>query len=291
MSFSALCIVIPAFNEARNIAATIKECQSVSEVVYVVDDGSTDETAQLAVESGASVLRLGYNRGLGFALRYGFSHALKAGFEIVATIDGDGVHSPEDLGILVGEHLRLRSDLTLGTRAGKDRMFRELPGPKAASNRLVQLSLNKIFGGSVSDWLTGMRVLSRRFLGQELETNGYSIAVELVVRGINQPWLIAEVPISVKYDAEELFATGCRELRDFLIFCDQKCRQPAFSAALQSVNRREKFRITIQGTRFICHPLIEYDSYIVQEQDQPLPIPSAEVDWLQIDQDGNTGSA
>jgi glycosyltransferase involved in cell wall biosynthesis len=114
---SDVLIVIPARNEARNLADVLSELRAVrqEDSVLVVDDGSTDRTAEVARQAGCDVLRLPFHLGYGAAVQAGIKLGLRRGFPIVVTFDGDGQHDPADLAPLV-QAVREGRDLVLGSR-------------------------------------------------------------------------------------------------------------------------------------------------------------------------------
>jgi hypothetical protein len=115
-----LVTVSPAFNEAENVAAVIhripKEIEGYHVVPVVVSDGSQDGTAQVARDAGAFVTELPIRRGGGLALRVGYEIALQLNADIVVTIDADGQHMPEELGVMIGPIVRGEADYVNGSR-------------------------------------------------------------------------------------------------------------------------------------------------------------------------------
>ncbi len=88
------CALIPAYNEASHIGQVVSGARAHVDSVVVIDDGSTDETAELARRAGAVCLRNAANRGKGSVLRTGMKHAISEGFTHAVTLDGDGQHLP-----------------------------------------------------------------------------------------------------------------------------------------------------------------------------------------------------
>lgn len=110
--------VIPAYNEADNIASVISEIQSLRLAVdlLVVDDGSSDKTAASAERAGATVLRLPFNLGYGAAVQTGLLYAVDANYDICVLIDGDGQHDPKYILDLIGAVAEGATDLAIGSR-------------------------------------------------------------------------------------------------------------------------------------------------------------------------------
>ena len=110
--------IVPALNEERTIARVIAELRAfdASLEVVVVDDGSTDRTAEEAHEAGARVLRLPFNLGIGGAVQTGFRYAHENGHDFAVRVDGDGQHDPSQLAAVVEPVLRGEADIVVGSR-------------------------------------------------------------------------------------------------------------------------------------------------------------------------------
>jgi glycosyltransferase involved in cell wall biosynthesis len=91
--------IVPAYNEVGAIAAVIAEIQAAAPTfdVLVIDDGSTDATAELAERAGARVVRLPFNLGIGGAVQCGYIYARDHGYQVAVQVDGDGQHDPRDI--------------------------------------------------------------------------------------------------------------------------------------------------------------------------------------------------
>jgi glycosyltransferase involved in cell wall biosynthesis len=155
--------VIPAFNESGSIGAVIAEIREADPEfeVVVVDDGSSDGTAEIAEAAGARVLRLPYNLGIGAAVQTGLQYACEEGFDVAVQVDGDGQHDPQELALLLEPVLAGEADIAVGTRFAGQRRYR------ASVSRRIGIAL---FAGAVSlivrqrvtDTTSGFRAMNRR---------------------------------------------------------------------------------------------------------------------------------
>jgi hypothetical protein len=110
--------IVPAFNEEGSIAAVVGELLAYDPGlrVVVVDDGSTDRTAEAARASGAKVISLPFNLGIGGAVQTGFRYAWEQGFDVAVRADGDGQHDPAELDAILRPVLADEADVAVGSR-------------------------------------------------------------------------------------------------------------------------------------------------------------------------------
>ena len=113
---AAIFVIIPAYNEAGALAATIVPLIEAGHRVVVVDDGSTDDTQRVLKGLGATVVRHAVNLGQGAALQTGMDYALRHGAEIAVHFDADGQHPAVAIPCLVEPILRGDADIVLGSR-------------------------------------------------------------------------------------------------------------------------------------------------------------------------------
>ncbi len=110
--------IVPAFNEEASIGAVVGELAAYDPGlrVVVVDDGSTDRTAEVARASGAKVISLPFNLGIGGAVQTGFRYAWEQGFDVAVRADGDGQHDPAELDAILRPVLADEADVAVGSR-------------------------------------------------------------------------------------------------------------------------------------------------------------------------------
>jgi glycosyltransferase involved in cell wall biosynthesis len=127
----------------------------------VVDDGSTDGTAQIAEEVGASVLRHPFNLGIGGAVQSGYRYAFDEGYELAVQVDGDGQHDPAEIGRLMNAMGAEGVDMVCGSRFLEESGYRA-PAGRRFGIRLFSLVLSKIVRQRVTDPTSGFRLCNRR---------------------------------------------------------------------------------------------------------------------------------
>ena len=118
MSSRRLAAIVPAWNEASAIAGVVDEVKGVDPTieVVVVDDASSDDTAEIAAARGATVLRLPFNVGIGGAVQTGFRYALAEGYERAVRLDGDGQHDASQISKILTPIEAGEADLVIGSR-------------------------------------------------------------------------------------------------------------------------------------------------------------------------------
>ncbi|MRR31003.1 glycosyltransferase family 2 protein, partial [bacterium] len=120
--------LIPAYNEGERVLSVVRGAQAYLPVL-VVDDGSTDLTAQFARQAGAEVIQQQPNQGKGTALIAGFSVGLERGYQAVITLDADGQHDPAEIPAFLAAYREQQSDLIIGKRD-----FKAMPWVRRLSN-------------------------------------------------------------------------------------------------------------------------------------------------------------
>jgi glycosyltransferase involved in cell wall biosynthesis len=157
--------VVPAYNEAGAIARVVGALHARSPEfdVIVIDDGSTDDTADRARHAGATVLKLPFNLGIGGAVQTGFVYALENGYQYMVQVDGDGQHDPVELQKLVDvmdAHPEL--DMVCGSRFVSDEKTYDAPWSRRTGIRIFATVLSRIVGQRITDPTSGFRLYNRR---------------------------------------------------------------------------------------------------------------------------------
>jgi glycosyltransferase involved in cell wall biosynthesis len=154
-------VAIPAWNERGSIADVILKVQKhrPDADVLVVDDGSTDDTAVLAVSAGATVISLPFIVGVGGAMRTAFLYARRIHYGAVVQVDADGQHDPADLDRLI--NALGDADVVVGTRFHPESMY-FVGGPRRWAMILLSKALSRMNRGTISDPTSGFRAAGPR---------------------------------------------------------------------------------------------------------------------------------
>ncbi len=160
---SRLLVIVPAWNEEATIAGVIAELRrEVPDAdVLVVNDGSTDRTASTARSSGADVLDLPLNLGVGGAMRAGYKYALRQGYDLAVQLDADGQHDPREIAALRSTLVDARADVVIGARFAGTGTY-TVRGPRRWSMRLLSVILSRVARARLTDTTSGFKMSGRR---------------------------------------------------------------------------------------------------------------------------------
>jgi glycosyltransferase involved in cell wall biosynthesis len=188
-------IVIPAYNESESIDKVIAEVRAElpSFDILVVDDGSTDDTAEVARAAGAIVTILPYNLGVGGARRLGYLYALRNNYDVAVQLDADGQHDPRNVPLLI--NALESADLVIGARFAGEGEY-HARGPRWWAMRLLSFVLSKMAGTRLTDTTSGFRVCGRpliegyarwypvEYLGDTVDTTVWTVRHGYTVRQV-----------------------------------------------------------------------------------------------------------
>jgi glycosyltransferase involved in cell wall biosynthesis len=200
LSRPRIIVTIPAYDEGQFISEVVLRARKLVDEVTVVDDGSLDETSEIARAAGASVANHQVRKGYGQAIRSCFEAAKAKEADIVVTLDGDNQHNPEQIPALLGPVLRGEADLVIGSRFLQPTPETNMPGYRRFGIRVITWLFNIGSKVKVSDAQSGFRAYSRRILDAiSVTEKGMGVSVEVLIKAQRNGFRIKEVPISCRY--------------------------------------------------------------------------------------------
>lgn len=192
---------IPAFNEEVGIGSVVLMANQYADGVIVVDDGSTDRTAETAELAGATVIRHETNRGKGAAIRTILDSAATIGCEALVLIDGDGQHVPAEIAAVAAPALDGDADLVVGNRHHGPGSHIETPRYRRVGQYGLDRLTRFVTGVDVTDTQSGFRALSPQAIESIApETDAMGIESEMLHAATREDLRVTEVPIDVRYD-------------------------------------------------------------------------------------------
>lgn len=195
-------MIIPAFNEEEALPGVLKELSGsdLALDILVVDDGSIDATATVARSSGAHVLRLPFNLGVGAALRAGFRFAVERGYERAVQFDADGQHDPTEIPGLL-RALDSGADLVVGTRFGNEERTYQVRGLRRGAMSILRQGVRLLVGRRFTDASSGFRAYSRpmlEFFARSYPDEYLGDTVEALLIGSYHGFTIVERPVRMR---------------------------------------------------------------------------------------------
>lgn len=191
-------IVIPAYNEGKTLPGVLKSLEEAGYTsTFVVDDGSRDNTFEVAKKHAKVVVQHKLNRGLGGALGTGIEGALRMGAEYIITFDADGQHNPKDIQKVLSPLRRREADAVIGSRMMNPE---GMPFKRRLANRIGNFVTYALFGVWTSDSQSGLRGFNRKGAESiQIRTNRMEVSSEIIreigVNGLR----FKEVPIQAIY--------------------------------------------------------------------------------------------
>jgi glycosyltransferase involved in cell wall biosynthesis len=196
-------ICVPAYNEAERIADVVSKSRQYADDVIVYDDGSTDDTYQVALSAGATVIRNPDNKGYGVAIRSLFQAAKERGAEVMVTLDSDGQHDPDQIPALI-KPLNQGFDIVIGSRFLRNDDEGKVPRYRSFGIKTITRLTQVASYGKITDSQSGFRAYSKNALSKiNLFEDGMSVSTEILLRAGEKKLSTTEVPITVRYDVKD----------------------------------------------------------------------------------------
>ena len=205
--------VIPAYHEEKHVADVVRRTLAVLDNVLVVDDGSTDATADAARNGGGEVIVHAQNLGKGESIKAGLRHWLERNFIYAVILDGDGQHLPEEIQRFLDAASSTRAELLLGTRMSD---VREMPLVRRLTNRYMSKKISLLCGQTIPDTQCGFRMVHRSLIPELLGgAERFDYETEMLILASRKGCRVESVPITTVYSDE---VSSIHPVRDTIRF-------------------------------------------------------------------------
>lgn len=193
-------VIVPAWNEERNVGTTIREIRATDSRydVIVIDDGSDDRTAEVAREAGAAVLSLPFNLGVGGAMRTGFTYARRNGYTAAIQVDADGQHNPADIAaVLAGLE---SADISIGARFADVGDYK-VRGPRHWAMVFLARTVSRVAKTRLTDVTSGFRAAGPRAIEQYVRyypAEYLGDTIDSLVAACHAGLTVTQVPVAMR---------------------------------------------------------------------------------------------
>ncbi|MFC1932890.1 glycosyltransferase family 2 protein [Chloroflexota bacterium] len=188
-------VAIPAFNEEKYIGTVVLKARQYADEVIVLDDGSTDDTSEIARLAGATVIKHNENKGYGAAVQSLLTEVKKREPDVAVLLDADFQHNPQEIPNLI-KPISEGFDLVIGSREERS----GIPRYRRIGLRVISYFSGILSGKKLSDSESGFRVFSKKAIALlELRENGMAVSAETIANAAEKGLKIIERPISIRY--------------------------------------------------------------------------------------------
>jgi glycosyltransferase involved in cell wall biosynthesis len=192
---------IPAYNEAKTIGRIIEKAKKYVNEVIVYDDGSIDNTDEIAKAAGASVIRSLFNKGYGVAIKILFQAAREKNADVMITLDSDGQHNPDQMPIVLEPILKDGFDIVIGSRFLNHTDQQKVPAYRTFGIKTITKLTQAASYTNITDAQSGYRAYSKNALSKiNLFEQGMAVSTEILLRAKEKNLLIKEVPVTIDYN-------------------------------------------------------------------------------------------
>ena len=197
LSQPKILVAMAAYNEEKYIGSIVLKAHQYADEVLVVDDGSTDHTAEIAQLAGATVIRHKENRGKGVAIQRILAEAKRRKLDTLVLLDADSQHNPDEIPNLIKPIVSQGSDLVIGSREWQRD---SIPFYRRIGQGVLSHFSHILSGKKVIDSECGFRALSPKAVAElKLRQNGFAIEAEMIASAAEKGLTITQVPISAIY--------------------------------------------------------------------------------------------
>ena len=194
-------IGIPAYNEEKNIASIITKLKKITDSIIVCDDGSSDMTAEISKNLGATVISHKKNMGYGVAINSIFQKAKELNIDLLVTFDADGQHRVEDIQKVIEPIKNNVADLVIGSRFLDKKS--NVPNYRKIGIKVITKITNASIKKKLTDSQSGFRAYNKQVLSQISPSDiGMGISTEILIKSSSKGLRIMEVPVTILYSGD-----------------------------------------------------------------------------------------
>lgn len=194
-------VCIPAYNEAKNIGEIINQTKKYASEIIVYDDGSVDNTHEVAKAAGATVIGSNKNKGYGTAIKMLFEAARQKNADVMVTIDSDGQHKPDDIPSVVEPLMNEGCDIVIGSRFLDGKHSENVPRYRSFGIKTITKLTQVASYHDITDAQSGFRAYGRNALSKiNLFEDGMSVSTEILLRAKEKNLTVKEVPVAIRYN-------------------------------------------------------------------------------------------
>lgn len=196
-------VLMPVYNSANHLKALIDKITQLGIKIIVVDDGSTDSSAEIALESKVEVLRHSTNKGKGAAIRTGLERLRGSDYDLVIIMDSDAQHKPEEINNFINRYNQTLIPVIVGNRMNDTA---RMPLLRKLTNRFMSGIISKICRQNIPDSQCGFRLIEKNvFDNIQLKSSNYEIESEMLIKASRKGYKIDSIPISTVYSEEKSY--------------------------------------------------------------------------------------
>jgi glycosyltransferase involved in cell wall biosynthesis len=193
-------VIVPAWNEEKNVGHTVAEILAARPGydVVVIDDGSSDRTAAVAREAGATVIQLPFNLGVGGAMRTGFTYAQRHAYGRAIQVDADGQHNPADIDAVLDG--LARADISIGARFADVGDY-DVRGPRRWAMIVLAKTLSRVAKTRLTDATSGFRAAGPRAIAQYVQyypAEYFGDTLDSLVAACHSGLTVTQVPVAMR---------------------------------------------------------------------------------------------
>lgn len=200
MNKADVLVIIPAFNEEKNILHVLEQVLQDGWDVLVVNDGSTDHTAEYCRHQGVKVLDLPVNLGVGGALRAGFKFAVQNGYEAVVQLDADGQHPVSSIEQLLQSASNEKAHLVIGSRFLSEASTMKIPKSRKIAMWVLASTASRATNSRITDATSGFRIITKPLLAEFSENFAYNYlgdTYEAILAAGRAGYVVREIPAPI----------------------------------------------------------------------------------------------